>query len=855
MTELPSPLEAFNSFKQFILWKPVPRDGKVAKLPVDYRTGKVHSAHDPEIHMTAQEAIAHAVAPYGVGFVFTDHDPFFFLDIDNCLQPDNTWSPLALGLLAALPGACAEVSQSGKGLHVFGVGSLPQGHVCKNIALGIELYTSQRFVALTGSNALGDAATDCTQALTALTAQYFPVAEGRTSSEWSDEPEDGWRGFLKDEDLIKAACDSQSARAAFGLACSFKQLWEADVDALASAYPGDEVRMYDSSSVDASLAQHLAFWTGNDCERILSLMQQSALVRDKWDREDYLERTILHATSLCTRFHTTGDAPVVDEIALANDAVTLKATSDKQRLWAESVRANKLQESIGNAELTTALCAVTDAKIFIDHRGNSAEEIIAWSKPAGAPTSAVTVPTLREAGLQYLSADMQLEHFKGCVYVQSSHKIFTPNEGMLNPDRFNATYGGYEFQMSDGGKSKEKAWVAFTESQLVDYPHANDTCFRPELPTGTLVREEGWVLVNTYVPVDTPRQSGDITPFLAHVEKMLPAESDRNIIYAYMASMLQHKGVKFQWCPLIQGMEGNGKTMLSWCMSFALGHRYTHLPMPHELAEKFNSWLFNKLFIGIEDVYVPESKREVLEILKPMITNNRLAMRAMNQGQVMGDNRANFILNSNHKDAIRKTRNDRRFAVFYTAQQNEGDLERDQMGGSYFPDLYKWLREGGYAAVSEWLHTYAIPDALNPATSCHRAPVTTSTNEAISASLGSVEHEILEAIAEGRRGFAGGWVSSAAVEVLLKDMRLDRAVPRNRRRALLQSLGYDHHPSLVSGRVNNPTLTDGRKTCLFIPIGHVNGGFETPTSVTQAYDNAQAGLPVPVVGSGGTSHG
>ena len=66
------------------------------------------------------------------------------------------------------------------------------------------------------------------------------------------------------------------------------------MEALARAYP-DPARGYDSSSADAALAQHLAFWTGKDCARIDSLMRRSALARDKWEREDYLPRTILGA--------------------------------------------------------------------------------------------------------------------------------------------------------------------------------------------------------------------------------------------------------------------------------------------------------------------------------------------------------------------------------------------------------------------------------------------------------------------------------------------------------------------------------------------------------------------------------
>jgi hypothetical protein len=266
------------------------------------------------------------------------------------------------------------------------------------------------------------------------------------------------------------------------------------------------------------------------------------------------------------------------------------------------------------------------------------------------------------------------------------------------------------------------------------------------------------------------------------------------------------------------------------------------MPPASEIAEKFNEWLFKKLFIGVEDIYVSDHKKEVIEILKPMLTNSRLAMRAMQQGQVMGDNCANFILNSNHKDAIRKNRNDRRFCVFYTGQQSAEDIVRDGMGGDYFPNIYRWLKSGGYAIVSHYLATYAIPDELNPAGACHRAPVTSSTEEAVIASMGSVEQEIMEAIEQGRPGFAGGWVSSMAVERLLDAQRMTRAIPHNKRRELMQSLDYDYHPALKDGRVNNHVTIDGGKPRLFIKAGHIHMNLTSAAEAARLYQEAQGAV-------------
>lgn len=149
--------------------------------------------------------------------------------------------------------------------------------------------------------AVGDARTDCTSQLKTVIAQYFAPQVAQTQSQgWTDGPDRGWNGPVEDDELIRKMLNSKtSANAAFGNKAGFADLWTGNIDALARAFP-DPVRVYDCSSADAALAQHLAFWTGNDCERMRRLMRRSALVREKWEREDYLPRTISRACGLQT---------------------------------------------------------------------------------------------------------------------------------------------------------------------------------------------------------------------------------------------------------------------------------------------------------------------------------------------------------------------------------------------------------------------------------------------------------------------------------------------------------------------------------------------------------------------------
>lgn len=141
-----------------------------------------------------------------------------------------------------------------------------------------------------------------------------------------------------------------------------------------------------------------------------------------------------------------------------------------------------------------------------------------------------------------------------------------------------------------------------------------------------------------------------------------------------------------------------------------------------QITEKYNDWIVGKIFIGVEDLYYPEGRTEIIETLKPMITRNHQSIRAIRQSEQTVDVYANFILHSNHKNAIRKTVDDRRICVMFCAQQHVQDLERDGLDKNYFERLYGWLDGGGYAAVTEFLRSYKIPEEFDLSCLLSRAP-------------------------------------------------------------------------------------------------------------------------------------
>ena len=336
MDSLPTPLAPLAGYPQFIVWRsvPDPSANKPRKVPYDPSTLRACDPHDPRNWMPADSAISFASMlgdEYGVGFVFTAADPFWFLDIDHCLV-DGQWSATATGLVMQFAGAAVEVSYSGDGLHIFGSGVVPD-HSSRNAAAHIEFYDKERFVALTGTSAYGDASTQHDAAINQLVATYFPPHgrdTGAGADRWSHDPTPEWNGPTDDETLIAKALGSGSIRQAFTGGVTFADLWRGNSDALGAKWPG-EGRPFDASHADASLAQHLAFWTGKNCERIERLMRRSALLRDKWDRRErppgYLRTTILRAVGNCKDVYASRQAAVPPPPASDSGRRRLRVTS------------------------------------------------------------------------------------------------------------------------------------------------------------------------------------------------------------------------------------------------------------------------------------------------------------------------------------------------------------------------------------------------------------------------------------------------------------------------------------------------------------------------------------------------
>jgi hypothetical protein len=87
----------------------------------------------------------------GLGFVFTEADPYTGVDLDDCLDDAGRLKPWAVEILRRLAGTYAEVSPSGSGIKIWCRGRLESAAKFAYGDGAVEMYSTARFFAVTGN--------------------------------------------------------------------------------------------------------------------------------------------------------------------------------------------------------------------------------------------------------------------------------------------------------------------------------------------------------------------------------------------------------------------------------------------------------------------------------------------------------------------------------------------------------------------------------------------------------------------------------------------------------------------------------------------------------------------------------
>lgn len=271
----------FIEVDQWVCWAGIKKDnGKISKIPKDPKTGKSAKTNDSSTWGSFDEALNHYKQNnrQGIGFVFSQNDPFVGIDLDDCLNPvTENIEPWAEDIINRF-NSYTEITPSGKGFHILLKGKLPgSGRKVGKL----EIYDQGRFFTVTGNHL--------------ETTPFHIMLRQEELTEFYEEKFDD---PSPPDDFLPPASSGLDLQSIITKALSakngekFRQLWEGNYH----GYPSQ-------SEADLALCKMLSYWTENNPHSIDLLFRQSGLYRPKWDQRThgngmtYGEATIQKALS------------------------------------------------------------------------------------------------------------------------------------------------------------------------------------------------------------------------------------------------------------------------------------------------------------------------------------------------------------------------------------------------------------------------------------------------------------------------------------------------------------------------------------------------------------------------------
>lgn len=244
-------------------------------------------------------------------------------------------------------------------------------------------------------------------------------------------------------------------------------------------------------------------------------------------------------------------------------------------------------------------------------------------------------------------------------------------------------------------------------------------------------------------------QKGDIRPWRELLDFLFGGDVEAQVWFERWAAYpFQHPGAKLKQAVLIWGLvRGTGKSLVAVTLGDLYGENFS-LITDRDFNGDFNPWAHRKQFVLYDEVS-PSGSRERANLLKNLVTRERVTVNIKYLPQFEIRDCINYYLASNHPDALYIEPGERRYFVHEV--KAEKPLPRE------FYDRYAEWRESmeGKAALLYHLLTLPLGD-FHPHAA---APRTQAFNEMVGASRTELEHyleDIFLAPEYGMQRFGGG---------------------------------------------------------------------------------------------------
>jgi hypothetical protein len=272
---------------------------------------------------------------------------------------------------------------------------------------------------------------------------------------------------------------------------------------------------------------------------------------------------------------------------------------------------------------------------------------------------------------------------------------------------------------------------------------------------GTIVNRDGLTYGNRWVNARPQPVAGDVSPWLRHVERLVPEKFEREHLLNALAHKVQFPGHKINHAILMGGTHGSGKDTMFAPFFWAIGgdaKRNCSLVKNEDLTSQWGYALECEV-MEISELRQADAKdRRALEnTLKPIIAAPPELLTVNRKGlhPYYALNRLFVIAFSNERVAISLPSEDRRWFVIWCEAARL--TEREALA------LWNWYKnQNGFQAVAHYLHTRDV-SAWNPSAP---PPVTEAKQIMIEHGMSTAEAFIVDMLRRRTGEFSRGVIGS-----------------------------------------------------------------------------------------------
>lgn len=310
----------------------------------------------------------------------------------------------------------------------------------------------------------------------------------------------------------------------------------------------------------------------------------------------------------------------------------------------------------------------------------------------------------------------------------------------------------------------------------------------------------------------TTEQAAAVAAWRNHIQWLVGDESAK-LMFKFLAWLVQHPEKRIRWAYLIQGPEGNGKSIIGEVlMTAVLGAENVRKISNSTLSEpKYNQWADGRQLSVIEELFVDGTNQHaVVNAIKSPITDDKLDIHPKGSRPYEIDNVSSYLVFTNKFNALPLTEMSRRFYIAECVCQSIGfigELGGDVAAAKYFRDLVAYA-ENYPEALRGWLENIDCEDLPQ------RAPDSEGKRTMIQAGKTDLETAVMEIIENGDYPNVNEYyvdTRSLKTAIELCDHNVSLGGPRQTN-FVMRNLGY--YP-LVKGRIRVRLLgsnTDDRAT-------------------------------------------